>query len=440
MTIVTDIKREFPAEHARLGPSSAERWMACPGSAALVESLPPGEEKDYQHEGNMAHALADYCLRTGNEPLAVPVTYGGQQYSLEMREAVQLFYDTVMNRLAFLRKRCGDLGTASTVCQQTVQLYVEQRVTLAALQPPEEMYGTADAIIVAPDVIDVFDLKYGRGVTVEAHSPQVAYYALATALGFAAIPDDATPTMALKLALDQFKRVLVTIVQPRQGGAVRTETLQDDTPDYDPSTVEYQNTDLRQFAVELLMAASRAHQPDAPLVAGEQCRFCPAKAFCPAVRSMALAVVPQTPSGPPAIETLSLEEAAGYLTKVPVLQAWAKALGERIEQALLRGESVPGFKLVEKRARRFWLDEKEATEVLEGKLGPAAFSAPELLSPAQIEKLTGKKQFPNELVGKKSSGLTMVPESDKRPAVGRLSAPDDFAGVLLPGESDATQE
>jgi hypothetical protein len=433
--MTTDIKREFPVEHSRIGPSSAERWMACPGSPALTESLPRGPETSYQHEGNMAHALADYCLTKLVEPMKADVTYGGEAIPNEMREAVQFFYETV-------------LATMTSEFKHNASMYVEARVTLAGLQPPEAMYGTADVILVGARRIHVFDLKYGRGVTVAGDTPQGGYYALGAAL-MALRGDeeweDRSPAQWINLIEQSFDSIRVTIVQPRQGDAVRTSTLQD-TEDEAGETEDQDFTPgaLREFAARLLMAAERAHAPDAPLVAGEQCRFCPAKAFCPAIKSYAM-VAAQTDFdvapvvGPPAVETLTIAQAADYLSKVPVLTAWAAALKERIEEALQRGEDVPGFKLVDKRARRYWIDgAAEQKQVL--KLGSDAYETPELKSPAQMEKMLGKKQFAalmGPLVGKRSTGTTMAPDSDPRPAVGRLPAQVEFAGYL-PVTTDET--
>ncbi len=429
----SEIKREFPMEHSRLGPSSAERWMACPGAPALVEGLPPGPETIYQHEGNMAHALADYCFREMIAPSEADVVYGGEPIPAEMREAVQFFYDTVRAHM--------------TTMGPNVTLWIESRVTLEGLQPPEPMYGTADIVLVGYRQIHVFDLKYGRGVTVSGDTPQLGYYALGAALMALRGDeewDEHTPQEWIKKIEDSFDSIKVTIVQPRQGDAVRTSTLQDTEEGVESEDQDFSPTALREFAARLLMAAERAHAPDAPLVAGEQCRFCPAKAFCPALKSYAM-VAAQTDfdvaptQGPPAVETLTIEQAADYLAKVPVLTAWAEALKARVEEALQRGEDVPGFKLVEKRARRYWLDDAEQNpQVL--KLGSDAYEEPELKSPAQMEKMLGKKQFASllgSLVGKRSTGTTMAPDSDPRPAVGRLPAQVEFAGYL-PVTTDET--
>lgn len=443
--MTTEIKREFPAEHARLGPSSAERWMACPGSAALIEGLPKGPETIYQHEGNMAHALAEYSLRTLTPPISADVVYGGEPIPDEMREAVQQFYEVVLST--------GRTGTEEHRGHHFT-LLVEQRVDLAPLNPPEPMYGTADAIVIADDTLDVFDLKYGRGVTVLSTSPQIRIYALGAVL--AAFlreheegEDLGGPTEILSRALRRFRRIRVHIVQPRQGGAVRSEQVfGDEEEGYEDATVAISAVDLREFAAALMMAAERAHTPGAPLVAGEQCRFCDAKAFCPALKSYAM-VAAQSDfdvapvQGPPPVETLSIAQAAEYLTKVPVLTAWATALKERIEAALNAGEEVPGFKLVEKRARRHWIksDDETAGEITRlTSLGSEIWEEPTLKSPAQIEKLTGKKKFPGELVIKRSTGTTVAPDSDPRPAVGRLSAQAEFAGYLPAGSTDEAMQ
>jgi hypothetical protein len=48
--------------HATLSPSSAVRWMACPGSVALTAGM-PDHGSDHAAEGTVAHEVAQRCLQ-----------------------------------------------------------------------------------------------------------------------------------------------------------------------------------------------------------------------------------------------------------------------------------------------------------------------------------------------------------------------------------------
>lgn len=291
--------------------------------------------------------------------------------------------------------------------------WIERRFNLAALNPPAPMFGTADFVAydAAEQTLHVVDLKYGQGVVVEVTgNPQLRYYALGAALSF----EQEVPAPIIRT-------VKITIVQPRVShvdGPIRSE--------------EVDFLDLIGWTGELLEAARKTQEPDAPLVAGDHCRWCPARAQCPERREHALAVAQQEFSviepaqefTPPVPALIPDDQFFGMLSKLHVLDDWSRAMWERAEQMLQRGEEVPGFKLVERRATRKWVDPVSATEALKaaGNVDDEIFEPRDLKSPAQIEKLLGKKTFKNTMadnVIKKSSGLTMVSETDARPAVSR---------------------
>jgi hypothetical protein len=374
--------------------------MACPGSIRLIDSLPvdvqASGESFYAREGTAAHALAEKVLSNRNTApgLFIGMLFGGVEVTEEMADYVQIFTDY-----------CSALMNDSEVRNT----WVEKRFTLAKLNPPDPMFGTADFVAYNNGVLEVVDLKYGAGVVVDVYeNEQLLYYALGALI-------------ELGLVVDTIK---VTIVQPRtthKDGIIRSFSVTFD--------------ELMAFTNRLMAAAKRTKDADAPLVPGSHCRFCPANALCPALRKTALEVAQVefgTVDVPPDPEVLPEALFEEMLPKLHVLESWIKSMYGRAERRLLAGESVTGYKLVARRANRSWVSEEETKQWLAAKgISPEDYLKQELKSPAQIEKVVGKKNLPTDLTQKVSSGYTMVPEADARPAAS-LSAGSEF--TLLPPE------
>jgi hypothetical protein len=398
--------------HAELGASVASRWMACPGSIRLSREVPRQGSSSFAEEGTRAHALAELCLTKGVDPdIYVGVEIEGVVVEEEMAEYVKVFID-----------HCRNLQ------HEMPDWWVERKFTLAKLTPPAPMFGTAD--FVAYDKVDrtlyVVDLKYGQGVLVEAKgNKQLRYYGLGAML-------------SLDPATHPVDRVVMTIVQPRMlhtDGVIRSD--------------EMDALEAIEFAADLMASARAAQEPDAPLNAGSHCRFCPASGICPAQRTKALAVAQQEfeivtaqeEFTPPAPETIPIEQLVTMVEKFHVLEAWMSASRQVIQSKLERGEEVPGFKLVAKRAMRKWGDASGAAQYLQSESynEEEIYEPRELKSVAQIEKLVGKKDFAQSplagVVVKVSSGHKMVPASDPAPAIQMLTPAEEFAR-LLPGESE----
>lgn len=384
-------------QHAELGASVASRWMACPGSIRLSRTVPVPPTTEYAQEGTAAHALAELALRKGVDPdMWLGLTVEGVEVTDDMVDYVRVYVDHC--RAFMLPARQHDY-------------WIEHRFNLGALNPPGPMFGTSDFVAYDPaaHILSVVDLKYGQGVVVEAKgNKQLRYYALGSALMLTGRPIDT---------------VCMTIVQPRvqhPDGVIRSDIIT-----YD---------ELIGFAGDLMEAARATQAPDAPLVPGPHCRFCPASGICPAQREAAQAIAriefdDMPLAVPPAPETLPDEVFHDMLSKLHILDDWMKAMRGHAQARLERGIPVPGFKLVEKRATRRWADENETRQWLEAEGYRAEeIEKRELKSPAQIEKLVGKKNLPSELVTKQSSGYTMVPDSDKRPAV-MVTAGHEFTAL-----------
>lgn len=385
-----------PKRHARLGASKSERWMNCPGSVASEEKVPASAgSSPYAREGTAAHEVAEMALNSGKDAIdfigeMIVVEEHPIEVTEEMCDAVQVF-------LSHVRKvaRGG-------------QLMVEQKFDLSPLKPPDEMFGTSDAVIWKHRTkhLIVCDYKHGRGVAVDAtENTQLAMYGIGSVLMLGKKP----------------KKITLTIVQPRAShpeGAVRSH--------------DYTYEELVAFKKRLFEAAAETKKPNARLQVGDWCRFCRAQPICPAQHSMAVTVAqtefdvmeaePQLPSP----EVLSDEQVAAILHHIPNLKAWLSSIEAYVHGRISQGEEFPGYKLVAKRATRKWKNPDEALRELKKHLGEQAYKKTPL-SPAQAEKaLKGVgKRLKEDLFEKKSSGANLVPESDPRPALVGAAA-DDF--------------
>jgi hypothetical protein len=391
-----------PAEpiafHSKIGASSMYRWAACPGSvreSAGIES----ESSEYAKEGTAAHALAEACL-TGEYNAQFFV---GQEFTYddhgnaesivvtqEMADHIQVYLDHV--------REVAD--------HKDAVLLVEHKFHLKELN--EHLFGTADAVIWRPDnqTLYVYDLKFGAGLPVEVNNnSQLKYYALGALLG-------------LKFPA---KHVEFGIIQPRcfhADGPVRTKVMH--------------AADLIDFAADLVDAVAATEDPNAPLHAGDWCKFCPASFKCKELvrrknEAMKLEFAADKPYDP--------EELAAALEAVPLVKAWLSAIDSFAYKEAEAGRCPPRFKLVEKRATRKWNTDDKPTllkALSVSGVGLVNFVEEKMKSPAQVEKLLPKehRELLAALTVKESSGHTLVPADDKREAL-KVSAKDDFANAPL---------
>lgn len=380
-----------PTKHSPYGASVASRWMNCPGSVAMSRDI---VERDtpYAIEGSAAHVLAEAWLTRGDEAaeLLNAVTVFRKDGTHEMVPVTPEMRDHVRLYVAEVRRQLAEYGA---------RLLVEQRFDLAEMHPPPPgMWGTADAVIVGPRALGVVDLKYGVGVLVEVRdNPQLRMYALGAWLA-AGRPDVSS--------------IHVTIVQPRAehpDGPVRTETL----------TLGQ----VHVFGIDAIRAAWIAYEDTRAekLRPGKWCRFCPAQAGCPALlkKSQELAQVEfeaMPLDRPPTPEMLPIAVRADILSKAHILEDWLDAVRASVTAELEAGRPVPGWKLVWKRATRSWTSEPElvAWAKAQGLTDADIYAEPKVKSPAQMEKVVGKKAIPDHLVQSVSTGTTLTRADDPR--------------------------
>lgn len=413
------------ADHAKLGASSAERWMTCPGSVLLSADLPDKSSRAAD-EGSAAHALAETCLLTGDEPfeyLGDPCPdpeYKDWTVTEDMVEAVTVYTNHV-------RELTGGRITKENV---------EQKVSLAKFKPLSdhfaEMFGTCDLLWTqASDpvagklqTLHLRDYKHGAGVAVEVEdNPQLMYYALAALLELGWIlykPKTKKKFSAIKVD------VVVGIVQPRK-------------PHEDGPVRLWKTTahDILEWGLNQLVPAVKAvDDGDQTLVTSEKgCQFCRAKGVCPelAERSMEGAMLEFGSDGKlkPEVyfEKLTPKHIVRILDAEKGILNWLKAVREHAQESLNRGEDVTGgaYKLVAGRSSRDWKDEDAAVAQLRewGYTDEQMFDL-KFRSPAQAEKLVGKERKADliELVDVNEGSPTLVPASDKRPALQRGAEAD----------------
>jgi hypothetical protein len=373
------------AAHARLSASAAHRWIPCPGSVNLSAPIPDRSSPDAA-DGTRAHDLAAAML------LAHRGKVNTAEYSEEMVGHVVTYVDYCQSQT-----QPGDLTM------------VEVDLTPGLKQLDQDCGGTTDFARYRPKTqhLLVVDFKYGAGVFVPVeNNPQLMLYALGALLG----------------SDSPVKTITIAVVQPRAEGAegaIREWTV--------PAHV------IVDFAADVKEAAAKTREVPTELNPGEkQCRFCKARAVCPALEKQQHALIAADFT---AVETYDPAKLADALRLIPMVEARIKALRDFAYAELAVGRPVPGYKLVAKRATRKWADESKAEAMIAPHLGPDAYEPKSLKSPAAIEKLVGKKGFVQyaDLAPAVSSGYTLASDSDPRPGVA-LIAENDFPLVAGPVE------
>ena len=370
--------------HALLSASSSDRWLHCPPSARLCENY---EDKgsDYAAEGTDAHELCEFMLRKALGMEATDPTENLTWFNEEMLDCANNYATYVLEQVEAAKQTCAD-----------PVVLVEQRVDFSRWV--ESGFGTADCIIIADGTLQIIDYKYGRGVLVSAEeNPQMQCYALGALSMFDGIYD--------------IDSVRMTIYQVRRDNV---------------STYELSKDELYRWADELLKpTADLAFAGDGNFLCGEWCGFCKAKHDCRARADANMQLARYDFKRPPLLTDEEVEE---ILSKVEDLVAWAEDIKNYALQQAIRGKEWNGWKLVEGRSNRKYTNEVAVA----GAVTNAGFDPYErkVLGVTAMQQLLGKSRFDELLatyIEKPQGKPTLVPESDKRPAMN--TAKNDFMEV-----------
>ena len=351
-----------------VGGSSAKRVMACPGSVALVQKMPPKPSNSHADQGTLLHNAISAIL----EDQSVDVI--GTQYKDQVLTQ-DLYDEKIMVGLSLLDEVDPD---------KTMEYEVETRVGFGDLLPG--VFGSTDLMGRIGSKAIILDWKFGTGVAVSAEeNEQLMFYAAAS-----------MRTPEAQWVFDGATEIELIIIQP-------------------PEIKRWTTTRARieQFERDLVKAVTAAGLADAPLKNGDHCRWCNAKPVCPVMtgavdRAVAIKM-----------DAIDVDKIGAYLHNADLLEDWIKDLRALAEEMMKKGKPVKGWKMVPKRATRSWVKEEDAKAALLQHLKESEVIETKLVSPAAAEKLlkAQKLKLPDGLTVAISSGNTIAPESDPRPAV-----------------------
>lgn len=380
--------------HSLLSPSKAARWLSCTPSARMEATI-PDQASPYAQEGTLAHAIAEEKLR--HELLQKSdVTYeaainklcADDLFSEEMLDYVDEYVDFIENIYLAENKQA--------------KVFVEQTLDLSKYVPDSK--GTADAVIVTDNKLYICDLKYGKGVKVDAfENPQLKLYALG-ALDY------------LYFLYPDIDTVILNIIQPRLSHI---------------STFEISVKDLLDWSYEVKQKAIEAYNGLGEIKAGPWCKFCKCNPNCRALAEHQLEIAKYEFRQP---DFLTDKELVDIFNKSKAFKEWIDAVSDYIKTFLEQGGSIKGLKLVNSSTRRSWRDEEADEEAIKKATVEAGFNTdmlydkPAIKSFSKIERLVGKKMFDkvySQFITTNTYKAVAL-ESDKREA-SKSTAAEDFA-------------
>ena len=418
------------SDHAKLSPSKRSRWALCPGSIREEAKHPDTGSGPAAIDGTHSHTLLEHCI---NDEWLCPTRMVGAKLKDHEGEFVVDADRAARVKVAvdYIRERYNKAWSSHPA--GGCYILSEKRVNPAHLLGRDDLSGTVDCQIVGEDWIELIDYKDGMGVVSAEGNLQLEQYAYGVLAGCRLPVNVQYP----------IKRIIMTIIQPKLAlkGMKAITSWERDV------------SDLLSNMGTIIAQAAATDDPNAPLVPGEvQCKFCRAKGSCSAlagnvmkevgvmfqpVVNQTLDVAQQSADKDPA--TMDDQQIRQIMEAAPLMRQLLEAVEKEALRRLEAGQAIPGLKLVHGRGSRAWaLPEDEMAEKLV-KMGipKTAIYETKLVSPAKAEKLTWEKRdgakvslserqlkrMEQEYVVKLAGKLTVVPESDSRPAVITNAAP-----------------
>lgn len=384
--------------HALLSASGASRWLSCTPSAKLEDIHGEKTTSPYAAEGTLAHELSELFIARD-----ILGSVDDNDFNSRFEEIMsnELFSDEMLDVVPMYVEYCQNEFAAALQKDELAEIKIEQKLDLSEYVP--ESFGTADCTIVSEGSIEVIDLKYGKGVPVYAHhNKQGMLYALGALRKYD--------------TLFCINTVKITIVQPRINNISTWEISVDEL-------LEWANNELKP-------KAALAFAGEGELVPGEHCKFCSVKNKCRALYEEQLKIAKYEFQD---AEFLTDEEISDILERAPQFIEWVNSITEYAQKRAIEHNKVwPGFKLVAGLSRRRWLNDDNVIEAIFTRFPEATedqvFNT-KLKSISEIEKTFGKKrttELLSDVIIKPEGKPTLVPVSDKRPALGIEDAISDF--------------
>lgn len=375
-----------PTKHAVLSASSSHRWLNCNPSARLEQEF-EDRTSEAAEEGTAAHALAEHKLR---KALKMRSKKPVSAYDCDEMDGYTDDY------VAFVLEQ---FEQTKQLCQDP-KILIEQKLDFSCYVP--DGFGTGDCLIVADKLLHIIDFKYGQGLLVEAEeNPQMMLYALGALRIFDHLYD--------------IEEVSMSIFQPRRENVSTWTISVEDLMDWVENTLKPR--------------AERAYKGEGEYIPGPWCTFCKAAVKCRARAEEKLQLAKYEFAPPPLLTDAEIED---ILSRLDDLTKWANEISAYAQDAAVNhGKHWQGFKLVESRTNRKYSDETAVIEAAKA-AGYSDIFKKSLIPITEMEKLMGKKTFLEVLGGlviKPQGKPTLVPVSDKRPAIIVSGANDDFTEI-----------
>ena len=374
--------------HAVLSASGSKRWLSCTPSAQLEAKL-PNTSSVFAQEGTLAHELAELELR---HRLHLVTTHHYRKELAKIKKK-ELYGNDMPEQVGKYVTYCLEQITDTTAYS------IEEKLNFPSIVPGG--FGTADWLRITGSILEICDLKYGRGVRVEAaENPQLMIYGLGGLIRYS--------------WLYEIETVKLTVVQPRLNHF---------------STWEISVEDLTAWAENVVApAAAKAHAGEGEYIPGDHCKFCKAAPTCRALADSLLEVARHEFADPNQLTTLEMVE---IFEKIPQLAKWGKQVADHLTALALRGQDVPGYKIVQATTRRSWRDDKVVVKALrEFGLKPSQYINRKLKAISDVSSEMAKddaEKVLTPLVVRPEGGPVLAPISDKREAWGLPQAIKDFS-------------
>jgi len=363
------------AAHSNIvGGSTAKRVMRCPGSVKLVQQMPPRPSSRYADEGTLCHTIMEAVLTQDRQP----------------EEFIGQTLNDVTVTAELIETKIRPALEALDLIDPGREMTYECEAIVGFGDALPGVFGSADLVGRIGGTAIVLDWKFGDGVDVAVEeNPQAMFYAAA-----------AMRTPKVAWAFKGATSIECIIVQPTAVVPVKCWRI---TPHR-----------IRDFERQLFAAVKEAMGPDPSMQSGDHCRWCAAKPVCPLLTGAVDRALKTS------LQNINATQLAAMLEQAPLIEEYLASARALAEQMLVEGIPVPGFKMVQKRAIRQWVNDDEAKAAL-SRLGldDTELTVTKLVSPAQAEKALKKRkiELPDELVVAVSTGTTLAPEKDPRPAV-----------------------
>lgn len=364
--------------HALLSASSAHRWLNCTAAPRLEATIPDSSSM-YAAEGTLAHAIGEKILL-------------GEDYKLLTKD--ELYYQGMVDEVEDYTSYVLERFNEAKATDKYAALYVEQKLDLSEWIP--EGFGTGDAVIIGNGLLEVVDLKFGKGVDVDpVYNPQFMLYGLGSLKEFGYLYD--------------IDKVRLTCAQVRTNGI---------------SSFEISVAELTKWGEDVVKpTAEIAFKGGDDPTPGSWCGFCRFRSMCKKRAEYNLGLVDKYKG-----RELTLEDVSEILAKSKEINSWLSDIETKALEDALQGVSIPGWKVVEGRSNRKIVDEEGLAEVLLKDFEEEKIYKPKALQTiTNLEKLVGKKTFENISKGyieKPQGKPTLVVETDKRPAIAGVE--DEF--------------